>query len=380
MPLKIKLLGTAFPFRGGLASFNERLIEEFIQEGDEASIETFKLQYPNFLFPGKTQYSTSPRPEHIPIDVTVSSVNPFNWIKVGRKIKKEAPDILIIKFWLPFMAPCFGTVARIAKKNKKTRVISILDNVVPHEKRPGDRLLSRYFVNSVDAFVGMSQSVLDDLNQFDQSKPRAFNPHPLFDNFGAKVSKEEALTFLNLSPDYKYILFFGFIRDYKGLDLLIDAFHDNRFRDKGIKLIIAGEYYNNEAQYTDQISRLNLEKDIVLVNDFIPNEEVKYYFGAADIVAQPYKNATQSGVTQIGYHFEKPMLVTNVGGLAELVPDQKIGYVVDPKASTIAEALLKFFHSDDEQKFEVNIKEEKKKFSWDKMTETLKKLYHAIQK
>lgn len=380
MPLKIKLLGTAFPFRGGLASFNERLIEEFIQEGDEASIETFKLQYPNFLFPGKTQYSTSPRPEHIPIDVTVSSVNPFNWIKVGRKIKKEAPDILIIKFWLPFMAPCFGTVARIAKKNKKTRVISILDNVVPHEKRPGDRLLSRYFVNSVDAFVGMSQSVLDDLNQFDQSKPRAFNPHPLFDNFGAKVSKEEALTFLNLSPDYKYILFFGFIRDYKGLDLLIDAFHDNRFRDKGIKLIIAGEYYNNEAQYTDQISRLNLEKDIVLVNDFIPNEEVKYYFGAADIVAQPYKNATQSGVTQIGYHFEKPMLVTNVGGLAELVPDQKIGYVVDPKASAIAEALLKFFHSDDEQKFEVNIKEEKKKFSWDKMTETLKKLYHAIQK
>lgn len=380
MPLKIKLLGTAYPFRGGLASFNERLIEEFINEQEDASIETFKLQYPNFLFPGKTQYSSSPKPSNIPIDVTVNSVNPFNWIKIGRKIKKEEPDILIIKFWLPFMAPCFGTIARIAKKNKKTRVISILDNVVPHEKRPGDKLLAKYFVNSVDAFVGMSKSVLEDLNQFDSSKPREYNPHPLFDNFGEKVPREEALKHLQLPQGDKYILFFGFIRDYKGLDLLIDAFSDCRFRDQGIKLIIAGEYYNNEEQYTEQIKKLNLQGDIILKNEFIPNEDVRYYFGAADIVAQPYKNATQSGVTQIGYHFEKPMLVTNVGGLAELVPHNKIGYVVNPDPKSIADSLLNFFDSDNSSNFIENILEEKKKFSWDKMTQTIKKLYHAVQK
>lgn len=380
MPLKIKLLGTAYPYRGGLASFNERLIEEFINEQEDASIETFKLQYPNFLFPGKTQYSSSPKPSNIPIDVTVNSVNPFNWIKIGRKIKKEEPDILIIKFWLPFMAPCFGTIARIAKKNKKTRVISILDNVVPHEKRPGDKLLAKYFVNSVDAFVGMSKSVLEDLNQFDSSKPREYNPHPLFDNFGEKVPREEALKHLQLPQGDKYILFFGFIRDYKGLDLLIDAFSDCRFRDQGIKLIIAGEYYNNEEQYTEQIKKLNLQGDIILKNEFIPNEDVRYYFGAADIVAQPYKNATQSGVTQIGYHFEKPMLVTNVGGLAELVPHNKIGYVVNPDPKSIADSLLNFFDSDNSSNFIENILEEKKKFSWDKMTQTIKKLYHAVQK
>jgi glycosyltransferase involved in cell wall biosynthesis len=380
MAKKVVLVGTAHPFRGGLASYNERLIKEFKDLGDDASIETFTLQYPNFLFPGKTQYSDSPKPEGIEINETVSSVNPFNWIKIGRKIKKQKPDYLIFKFWLPFMGPCFGTIARIAKKNKHTKVISIIDNIIPHEKRIGDKVLSNYFVKPIDGFVAMSQSVLDDLNTFDSNKPKLYNPHPLFDNFGELISREAALKELNLSPENRYILFFGFVRDYKGLDLLLDAYADSRFIEMNVKLIVAGEYYNNEEQYTEQIKRLKLENEVILRNDFIPNEEVKNYFRVADIIAQPYKNATQSGVTQIGYHFEKPMLVTNVGGLAELIPHNKVGYVVEPNSQAIADALVSFFKDNKKEEFERNVKLEKEKFSWKKMVDTINTLADDIQK
>lgn len=380
MAKKVLLVGTAHPFRGGLASYNERLIKEFCDLGDQAIIETFTLQYPNFLFPGKTQYSDSPKPEGIEINESVNSVNPFNWIKIGLKIRKQKPDYLIFKFWLPFMAPCFGTIARIAKTNKHTKVISIIDNIIPHEKRIGDKLLSKYFVKSVDGFVAMSQSVLEDLNTFDSKKPKLYNPHPLFDNFGELISRELALKELNLSPENRYILFFGFVRDYKGLDLLLDAYADSRFRQMNVKLIVAGEYYNNEEQYLTQIKNLNLENEVILRNDFIPNEEVKNYFRVADIIAQPYKNATQSGVTQIGYHFEKPMLVTNVGGLAELIPHNKVGYVVEPNSQAIADALVSFFNENKKVEFEANVKLEKEKFSWKKMVETINNLANDIQK
>lgn len=380
MSKKIVLVGTAHPFRGGLASYNERLIKEFSDLGDEASIETFTLQYPNFLFPGKTQYSDSPKPEGIEINESVNSINPLNWIKVGRKIKKQKPDYLIFKFWLPFMGPCFGTIARIVKKNKHTKVISIIDNIIPHEKRIGDKLLSNYFVKPIDGFIAMSHSVLEDLNTFDSRKPKLYNPHPLFDNFGELITRDEALTRLGLSKEKRYILFFGFVRDYKGLDLLLDAYADKRFRETNIELIVAGEYYNNEEKYVQQIKDLGLEGKIILKNDFIPNEEVKDYFRAADIVAQPYKNATQSGVTQIGYHFEKPMLVTNVGGLAELIPHNKVGYVVEPNSQDIADSLLSFFQENKKEEFEENVKKEKEKFSWKKMVEAINTLADDIQK
>lgn len=380
MAKKVVLVGTAHPFRGGLASYNERLIKEFNDLGNEASIETFTLQYPNFLFPGKTQYSDSPKPKNITINESVSSINPFNWIKIGRKIRKQKPDYLIFKFWLPFMGPCFGTIARIAKKNKITKVISIIDNIIPHEKRIGDKVLSNYFVKPIDGFVAMSHSVLDDLNTFDSKKPKLYNPHPLFDNFGELISREQALKNIGLDPAFNYILFFGFVRDYKGLDLLLDAFADERFRKTNIRLIVAGEYYNNQDKYDEQIKRLNLSEYLVLKNDFIPNEEVKDYFCAADIIAQPYKNATQSGVTQIGYHFEKPMLVTNVGGLAELIPHNKVGYVVEPNSKEIADSLLSFYEENKKEEFEINVRNEKEKFSWKKMVETINTLAEKISR
>ncbi len=365
---KIILLGTAHPFRGGLASYNERLAQEFIKEGHEVEIYTFTVQYPNFLFPGKSQFSEEPAPKNLIIKRKVNSVNPFNWIKIGNEIKRLKPDILIFKFWLPFMGPCFGTIARRVKKNRHTKIITVLDNVIPHEHRFGDKLFTKYFLKPIDAFISMSKSVADDLNTFDQKKPRDFNPHPLFDNFGEAIPKEKAKEILGLDPNSRYILFFGIIRDYKGLDLLLEAFEKLPSRKKNVKLLVAGEYYSNEEKYKQLIADLKIESDVKVVNEFIKDSEVGRYFGAADIVAQPYKNATQSGVTQIGYHFETPMLVTNVGGLPEMIPDGSVGYVVDPNPESISNALENFFNSDKEILFRENLKVEKQKYLWDKLT------------
>jgi len=369
--MKIVILGTAYPYRGGLAAFNERLAYEFQNQGHEVEIYTFTHQYPDFLFPGKTQYSTEPAPEDLKIVRKVHSYNPFNWFKVGREIARRKPDLMITKFWLPFMAPCFGTIARIVRRNKHTRLVSILDNVIPHEHRIGDKAFVRYFIRPTDGFVAMSKSVLADLRLFTQDKPAVFSPHPLYDHYGERLSREQALSELNLNHDSRYALFFGFIRAYKGLDLLLEAFADPRLKTLGVKLLVAGEFYGDPAPYLNQIKELGIEDRVVLCTDFIPDSEVNRYFSAADIVAQPYKTATQSGVTQIAFHFGKPMLVTNVGGLPEIVPDGKIGYVVEPDSKQIADALCRFFTEQKQAEFEANVVEEKKKYAWPKFIEAI---------
>ena len=374
----VVLVGTAHPFRGGLASYNERLIQEYIHQGYEAKIVTFTLQYPSFLFPGKTQFSDSPPPADIPIERRVNSVNPLNWIRIGLDLRKSAPDVFLFKFWLPFMGPCFGTIARLVRGNRKTRIITVIDNIIPHEHRPGDRLLTRYFVKPIQGFVAMSRQVREDLKQFNSTRPVALSPHPLFDNFGDAISQAEAKKKLGLDPDYRYVLFFGFIRDYKGLDWLLQAFADPAFEAQKVRLLIAGEFYNNGAQYSALIDELGLADRIVAHHEFIANEEVATYFCAADAVAQPYKNATQSGVTQIAYHFEKPMLVTDVGGLAELVPNGTAGIVAQPNVDSIREGLHRLM-GDDVHRFDAGILEEKKKLGWDRMVDSIETIYHKIE-
>jgi glycosyltransferase involved in cell wall biosynthesis len=373
--MKIAIIGTAYPYRGGLASYNERLASAFQEQGHDTVIYTFTLQYPNFLFPGKSQYSSSPAPKNLIIKRIIHSINPFNWIKTGRKIKKENYDLLIIKYWLPFMGPCFGTILRIIKKNKKTKIICILDNIIPHEKRVGDTIFTKYFVEPVDGFVAMSKNVYDDLSIFDTKKPRTLSPHPLFDNFGEITTKETAKINLKLDPNKKYILFFGLIRDYKGLDLLLKAMNSALVKKLNITLIIAGEYYANANYYHDLIKELNLSHNIIEVARFIPDEEVANYFNAADLVVQPYKSATQSGVTQIAYHFNKPMIVTDVGGLAEICPNDKVGYVVPVDENAIAQAIYNFYIFDKENEMIENIKLEKQKYSWEVLTKAILNLY-----
>jgi glycosyltransferase involved in cell wall biosynthesis len=378
--LNIVILGTAHPFRGGLAAYNERLARQFQYEGHKVSIYTFSLQYPGFLFPGKSQFADWKAPDDLNIQVKVNSINPFNWIKIGREIKKQNPDLLIVKYWLPFMAPCFGTIARIIKKNKKTKVICIVDNIIPHEKRIGDNQLTNYFVKPVDAFVAMSKSVLNDIAFFDQKKLKTFSPHPLFDNFGEIMDKETALAKTALDNKFSYLLFFGFIRAYKGLDILLKAFADERLRKYPVKLIIAGEFYEDVKPYQDLIAELNLSEHLVLKTDFIPDDEVGNYFCSADLVVQPYKNATQSGVTQICYHFNKPMLVTNVGGLPEIVPNGIAGYVVETNPKEIADQLVDFYENDKKKYFDEGILKEKQKYQWNRMTATIYELFNLVKK
>ena len=373
--MKIIILGTAYPYRGGLAAFNERLAREYQNQGHEVEIYTFTLQYPDFLFPGKTQYSPDPAPEDLTIYRKVNSCNPFNWCKVGREIAKKRPDAVVFAYWMSFMAPCMGTIARKIRRNGHTRVIALVHNMIPHEPNILDKFLPPYFVKSMDGFMALSESVVKDIGKFDKRNcPKRFSPHPIYDHYGERLSREEALSLLKLSPDCRYALFFGFIRGYKGLDLLLEAFADSRLKEDSVKLIVAGEFYGDPEPYLKQIRESGIEDRVVLCTDFIPDGEVNRYFSAADIVAQPYKTATQSGVTQIAFHFEKPMLVTNVGGLPEIVPDGKIGYVVEPDARHIADALHRFFAENKQAEFEANVVEEKKKYAWSRFTEVMKEL------
>jgi len=379
--MKVLLLGTAHPYRGGLASYNERLGQQFITEGDETEIMTFTLQYPGIFFPGKTQFTKNKAPGGIKIIRILNSVNPLNWIKTGYRIRKLNPEILLIKYWHPFMAPCFGTVARIAKKgkNRKTRVICIFDNVIPHENRIVDRFLSTFFIKSIDGAIVMSRSVLDDLRTFRVNIPVMFSPHPLYDNYGAAISKADSMRRLSLSVDYSYLLFFGFIRAYKGLDLLLEAFADKQLRNRNLRLIVAGEFYEDEAPYKRQIEKLGIQDDVLLFDRFINEDEVAAFFCAADLVVQPYKSATQSGVTQIAYHFDKPMLVTDVGGLSEIVPDGRCGYVVKTEPEAIISAIIDYFDNNRNQEFTAEVKKEKEKYAWNKMTAAIKDVFYKIE-
>jgi D-inositol-3-phosphate glycosyltransferase len=370
---KIVLLSPAHPLRGGIAAFTERFAAELQQAGYEVITYSFSLQYPGFLFPGTTQFSSDPAPPGLTIRTCVNSVNPFNWLKIGLELRRLRPDLIVPRYWLPFMGPCLGTILRLARSNGHTRIVAIADNVLPHEKRPGDRLFTRWFVSPCDAFVVMSQSVLDDLRQFTQKQAKCI-PHPIYDNYGEHSPREAALAQLGLPSANKYLLFFGFIRDYKGLDLLLEAMANERIRKMNLKLIVAGEYYGNHEKYEAQIRRLGLENQLVMRTDYIPNEEVRHYFGAADLVVQPYRTATQSGISQMAYHFEKPMLVTNVGGLAEIVPHGKAGYVVAVDPVAIVDAIVDFFESDRAVAFLAGVAEGKKRFSWAAMVKGVMEL------
>ena len=368
MKKKVVIIGSAWPLRGGgIATFNERLAKQFMDEGHEVIIYTFSLQYPSFLFPGKSQYATEPKPLHLTIKEVVNSVNPFNWVRIGNEINKMAPDLVVVRYWIPFMGPCLGTIASIIRKNKTSKVVCIADNVVPHEKRPLDTLFTKYFVGQVDAFVTLSEKVQKDLTLFTQ-KPSATVVHPLYDNFGEPISKLEARKKLALDEFDPIILFFGFIRAYKGLDLLLRALGYLKKQGKIIPtLVIAGEFYDKKEPYLQIIAEEDLTNDVIVKSDFIADTDVRNYFCATDFVIQPYKNATQSGITPLCFHFNKPMLVTNVGALAAMVPNDVVGVVAEPDYVSIAHGIEKLYALG-ETHFTSAIEMEKKKYNWNQLT------------
>ncbi|MHB8853405.1 MAG: glycosyltransferase [Ignavibacteriaceae bacterium] len=365
--MKITILSTAYPLRGGIAHFIGLLYKE-LNKNHEVKVITFKRQYPSILFPGKSQLEAGDNVEKIPTEILIDSINPFNWIKAGLKIKKEAPDVLIYKYWMPFFAPCFGTISRIAKRNKKTRTLVICDNVIPHERKPGDIFQTKYFFNTVDYFIVLSEKVEKDLLKLLPAAKSKVLPHPVYSNFGLPLKKDEARSFLKIKAE-KVILFFGFIRDYKGLDILLEAI--SLLKDKlDVKLLIAGEFYSNKEKYLSLIEILDLNENLLMFTDFIPTSEVKYYFSAADCVILPYRDATQSGIVQIAMNFRKPVIAANVGGLGEVIKDGETGYIVNKEnPAMLAEAIQKFYEEEKEGIFVSNIEKEVEKYSWEKFVD-----------
>lgn len=369
--MNIVIVGPAYPYRGGIADFSERLAHEFLHEGHSVRLVTFTLQYPSFLFPGTTQYAEGPAPTDLTITRSLNSVNPISWLRTARSIRAAQPDVVIFAYWMAFMAPAYGFIASRLRR-KGIRCVALVHNMLPHERTILDMLFAPYFVRRMDGFSTLSQSVCDDVRSLTkENKPVTLCPHPLYDNFGPAVSREEAIAHLGLDAGMRYILFFGLIRDYKGLDLLMEAFADVRLQARNIRLLVAGEFYSGEERYLELERTLGLQGRIVWTRRFIPSDEVRHYFAAADIVAQPYRTATQSGVTQIAYHFGRPMLVTNVGGLAEIVPDGRVGYVVAPQAQAIADALVDFLDAGREPSFTAATQVEKAKYTWSNMTRAL---------
>jgi len=366
--MKIVVISPAHPLRGGIAALSERLALALQEAGHEVEVYSFSLQYPSFLFPGKTQYSDDPPPAGLTIRTVINSVNPFNWWHVGRQLAKAAPDAVIVRYWLPFMGPCLGTILRVFKwfSRKKARITAITDNIIPHEKRPGDYQFSRYFTGACDDFVVMSRSVGDEIRQF-TNKPVRFNPHPIYDNYGEPEPSEAARAALNLPQNTPLALFFGFIRAYKGLDILLEALAQT----PDVHLAIAGECYEPWDRYAQLIETHQLQNRVHLYTDFIPSEQVRSFFSAADLVVQPYKTATQSGISQIAYHFNKPMLVSNVGGLPEIVTDGVSGYVTPPEPAAIAAAMRDFFENHRAASLAEGVKKEKERFAWGRFVATV---------
>lgn len=342
---------------------------------------TFSLQYPSFLFPGKTQYSNEEAPRDLRIRRCLNSCNPIDWFFVGHALRRQKPDMLICCYWMAFFAPAYGTVCRIVRRNHHTRCIALVHNMFPHEKGMLDRLFAPWFVRCQDAFVALSESVVEQIHTLTKV-PACSSPHPIYDHYGERMPRTEASKALGLKEDGTNLLFFGLVRAYKGLDLLLDALSivQKRLPMAKWQLVIAGEFYEDEDKYRAQIADNGLTDKVIVHNEFIADADLRKYFGAADLIVQPYKSATQSGVTQVAFHFEKPMLVTNVGGLGEIVHDRKMGYAVAADKEAIADALVDYMSNDRQEKFVEYLRKEKTKYGWERLTKAFQDMYQTFYK
>jgi glycosyltransferase involved in cell wall biosynthesis len=352
----------------------------FASRGTEVDILTFRVQYPAWLFPGKSQFRGGDPPAGLHIERALNTLNPLNWIRVGRRIRREAPDAVILKYWTPLMAPCFGTIARVAKRHgANTKFLVQLDNITPHENKWWDRPLNKYFIHSMDGFIYMSEEVGRQLARFNTTKPSLYSPHPIFDHFGKPLPREEAARQLGLDPDCQYALFFGLVRPYKGLDILLEAWATLKDTSPKRKLIIAGEFYENPEKYKTQIKNLGLTDQIILHDHFIHDNQIPPYFSLADTLILPYRSATQSGVTQIAMHFNTPIIATRVGGLPETIKDGITGLLADPNPQSIADAIQTLYSPGTLQKLRANIPHEKQRFSWPASADALERLFAATR-
>jgi len=345
MSKKAIFIGPAYPYRGGIAAFNENLAKTFQSNGWDCKMITFTQQYPDFLFPGKNQLTTEDTPPNLSIKRGIYSTNPLSWLKISKEIVSEKPDVVITQYWMPFMAPAFGTILRGIKKSLKTvKCITVVHNFKPHESRIGDKQLNKFIANRTDHMICLSDSVANEIKESLPDKSMSTLFHPIYDHYGEKIDQKIAQSSLGLDPNYTYLLFFGLVRMYKGLDLLIEALPFIQ-TDKPYKLIIAGEFYEDQKKYEKLIQEKNLQDKIIIHNKYIANEDVPKYFCASDIIVLPYRTATQSGVVPVAIHFDKMVIVTKVGSLSNLISKHKIGWVSESNSESIAGHIERFLNN-----------------------------------
>jgi len=377
--MHIIIVSTAYPLRGGIAHYNALLASHLSRRHTVETI-TFKRQYPKLFFPGKTQDESGSASQYdnvAPAPQLLDSINPLNWIRVAKEIRRRKPDLLIFKYWLPFFGPGFGTIAKLAKHGTKTKALFICDNIIPHERRPGDIAFTKYAFRQADYFIVQSGAVEKELLQYFPAAKYRKAPHPVFEIFGASMEKAAARKELGLTAK-NVILYFGYVRRYKGVLMLLEAMqHLNTWQAEigETVLLVVGEFYDDEQKYRQRSRELNLDSCVRFVADYIPNEHVARYFCAADAVVLPYLSATQSGIAQIAYNFDKPVIATDVGGLAEVVVNQKTGFLVPPNAPrALAEAIRRFYRENRESEFSEHVKIEKRKYSWERVVEAIEAL------
>jgi D-inositol-3-phosphate glycosyltransferase len=376
--LRIGLVGIAWPMRGGIAQYTAILAGELAKR-HRVDLVSFTRQYPSFLFPGKSQLDTSATPLRFPSTPLVDSIGPWSWERAARHLARGRPDALVYKYWMPFFAPAFGTIARRVKRlcrPRPVRTIMVVDNLVPHEKRPLDGALTRWIMGATDAYIVQSAAVKADLLRLAPGARFLEVAHPVYNLFGDPLPKAEARAALGLPPGGPLLLFFGFVRRYKGLDTLLRALPAVRAAlDPPPRLLVLGEFYEGRAETAALVRELGLGGAVTILDEYVPDEKVGRYFSACDVVVLPYKSATQSGIVPIAWQLDRPVICTDVGGLAEVVRDGETGFVVpaeNPEA--LAGALVRYYREACEERFQARVRVEKRKYSWNRMTEAIEAL------
>ena len=370
--MKISIVGTFPPFRGGISDLNSALVQN-LSSRHEIQALNFTTQYPKIFFPGTSQLKKGTPAVQLKSERVLSSINPCSWRKTANKVIEFNPDILIFRYWMPFFAPAFTSVVKRVKRNLDVKVLAICDNIIPHEKRLFDEMLTRRFFDHIDYFLVMSKSVENDLKEMYPESEYRYAPHPVYDIFRDRISKQEAQQKLNLDTK-RVILNFGVIRKYKGLDILLNAIPRLKSELEDFTVLVAGECYEDLDMYKQLIRSLNISDIVDLRAEFIPDNEVHLYFSAADVVVLPYRSATQSGVVPIAFNFDRPVIVTDVGGLPEIVPDGEVGFTVPCDSEAVAGAILKFYNEDLEETFSGNVAHHKRLISWENFVEKIEEM------
>lgn len=382
--MKFVIIGTAYPLRGGIAHYVSLLYRSLVSRGHEVKVITFSRQYPKILFPGKSQDEKGDAGIPIESVQVIDSIDPLTWSKAGKLAAEFEPDAVIFKFWLPFFAPAYGMIARTIKKvmrnkGKMTKIIFIADNVIPHEKRLGDRAFTNYAFKAVDNFIVQSSAVERDLKIVKPDAKFVRLEHPVYEIFGKTLPTSDARAKLSIADDAQVLLFFGFIRKYKGLDIILRAMPELIKKYPKIVLVVAGESYSGEDDFRALIKELAIsDANLKLFTDYIPNDDVPLYFSAANVAVLPYRSATQSGIVQIAYNFDLPVIATDVGGLAEIVIDGICGLIAPtPTPEAVTKAIVNYFDSDLEAKLRDGVREEKKKYSWESFAKGVEEIVNA---